>query len=464
MAQPIVDITDSFKIFKDKVNEISTNLGDPALLNTDNKSVLVTAVSELETAIRGANLDYTLHTSSQAVISAINEIHAELYDSGATFTGLAGSHFTAAIEELRVELGNHTTLATDVKTDAVNAINELETAIRGSLSNYSLSTTATNIVAAINEHETDIGDMGLLTTSVDLTEAINEHEADIGSMSLDTTSIDLTDAINEHEDDLYTSTTGSFTGLTSKHFKGAIEELRSELGYHLSLNTVLTTVVPAVNEVHDELDSASGELEITKVRLVTTNHKIGSDSASASWHTLDTTAHQLIPAINEHEDDLYTSTTGTFDGLTSKHFKGAIEEIVDELGQVTTLSTSANVVVTAINELHAEVNTLDARLDSAEPTLLATLQKIGVTGANPTAWATLNTVGSTIVDAINENHSQLDSASNDLINIKDNIVGHREDLAAFYDSAGATTNIVGALNHLAGRFIRIYDESGVLIN
>ena len=51
-----------------------------------------------------------------------------------------------------------------------------------------------------------------------------------------------------------------------------------------------------------------------------------------------------------------------------------------------------------------------------------------------------------------------------IINIKDNIIGHRSDLSAYFDSAGATNSIIAALNHLAGKWIRVYDENGVLLN
>ena len=43
-------------------------------------------------------------------------------------------------------------------------------------------------------------------------------------------------------------------------------------------------------------------------------------------------------------------------------------------------------------------------------------------------------------------------------------IGHRSDLSAYFDSAGATNSIIAALNHLAGKWIRVYDENGVLLN
>ena len=63
------------------------------------------------------------------------------------------------------------------------------------------TTEKTNIVGAINEHDSEIGDLSDLTTADDgtLVEAINELDGDVGDLAdLDTTDKDnLVDAINE---------------------------------------------------------------------------------------------------------------------------------------------------------------------------------------------------------------------------------------------------------------------------
>ena len=156
MAKPIVEITDSFKILKDKINEISTNVGDPSVLDTTVKVDIVSAVNELETVVRGSATNYDLWTTADNLRDAVNEFYTELYDSGISFTGLSAINFYDGIEELRTELGDHTGLGTTNKTSAVAAINELESAVRGNLTNYTLTTGAGNLIAAVNEHETDL--------------------------------------------------------------------------------------------------------------------------------------------------------------------------------------------------------------------------------------------------------------------------------------------------------------------
>ena len=60
MARPITLLTDSFKIFRDNVNTISVNVGDPDLLTTTTRagqrsdsSDVVSALNELDSDLHG---------------------------------------------------------------------------------------------------------------------------------------------------------------------------------------------------------------------------------------------------------------------------------------------------------------------------------------------------------------------------------------------------------------------------
>ena len=46
----------------------------------------------------------------------------------------------------------------------------------------------------------------------------------------------------------------------------------------------------------------------------------------------------------------------------------------------------------------------------------------------------------------------------------DSRIGSLANLAAFFDSAGATSSLVNALNHMASRVVNVYDENGTLLN
>ena len=72
------------------------------------------------------------------------------------------------------------------------------TVIAGTLSIGSLNTTAQDVRAAINEHESDIGTVGNLTTSAtSLVTAINELDLKQGAATLTTTATTLSGAVNE---------------------------------------------------------------------------------------------------------------------------------------------------------------------------------------------------------------------------------------------------------------------------
>ena len=134
----------------------------------------------------------------------------------------------------------------------------------GALSTY--SSTESHIIE-LNTPATNNQAIKIITG--DVVDSINELQDDIGTVeNLATTANDLVTAINEHETDLYTSTTGSFTGLTSKHFKGAIEELRAELGNHNDINNATgysaTTAVTGITEIQGDIGD---------VTSLTTSHK-----------------------------------------------------------------------------------------------------------------------------------------------------------------------------------------------
>ena len=87
-----------------------------------------------------------------------------------------------AVNEVQDDIGDITTLAAGIpsKSDVVVAVNSF----KGEVGNaVDLTPSANTVVGAINEHETDIGDMSLTTTATDLTDAINEHDAELGTIS-----------------------------------------------------------------------------------------------------------------------------------------------------------------------------------------------------------------------------------------------------------------------------------------
>ena len=219
---------------------------------------LVDAVNELQDDV---GIVENLSTGAKILTNAVNEHETDLFGTGnVVFSGLSSTGFQDAIEEVRTELGAHTSLGTTHTSDVVGAVNELETAIRGSGGNYTLGTDASNIVAAINELETGIrGSTSDYTTTVgagSITQDIDTLDAELGTITsgaMGTTASTVSAAIAEHETQLGNANINSIAS-GNNTITGALVQLHTELG-SASLNTSATTHAGAINELHGEINT-----------------------------------------------------------------------------------------------------------------------------------------------------------------------------------------------------------------
>lgn len=109
MARPYVIITDSFKEFKDKVNTVSYNVGDPVNLTTTGDSDVVQAINEIDSDIHGAgggnvkaDLNYVAYqetVNSGTVVGSLNAISSFIGDS-ANVLDVNASTIVGAINEI----------------------------------------------------------------------------------------------------------------------------------------------------------------------------------------------------------------------------------------------------------------------------------------------------------------------------------------------------------------------------
>ena len=257
---------------------------------------LVDAVNELQDDV---GIVENLSTGAKVLTLAVNEHETDLFGTGnVIFSGLSSTGFQDAIEEVRTELGLHTDLGTGHTATAVGAINELETAIRGSGSNYTLGTDASNIVAAINELETGIrGGTSDYTTTVgagSITQDIDTLDAELGTITagaMGTTASTVSGAIAEHETQLGNANINSIAS-GNNTITGALVQLHTELG-SASLDTSATTHAGAINELHGEINSNDTD-------IATINTKLGTISAGA----FGTTASTVSTAIAELHTDV----------------------------------------------------------------------------------------------------------------------------------------------------------------
>ena len=322
----------------DAITELQDDIGEITSLGTTDKSDVVSSINELETASRGTNSNYTLSTTAQNFRDAIIEHETDI--GNMTLTGLSAADISAALRELRVELGNHASLGTTVTSNAVGAINELETAVRGSAGNYTIGTNANDLVAAINEIETVLragnSDYALTTTAQNVRDAIREHEGDIGNMT--------------------------FTGLSAADISAAIRELRAELGDHSTISNLTgysaTTAAAGIVEIQGDIGNIDN-MTTSATKIVLAINELDLKQGSAA---LGTTATTLSGAVNEFETALRGTNANYTLGTTATNFRDAVNEL-----ETAARGTNANYTLTtvaqnfrdAINEHETQINTLD---------------------------------------------------------------------------------------------------------
>ena len=123
-----------------------------------------------------------LSAATAADTSFLQLIELHTQSSADDVVLLIANSAVLAINEVQDDIGDITSLGTTDKADLVTAINELETAARGSTANYTISTTSNDLVGAINEHDAELGTItagAMGTTASTVSGAIAELEAEI---------------------------------------------------------------------------------------------------------------------------------------------------------------------------------------------------------------------------------------------------------------------------------------------
>tara|TARA_B100001093_G_scaffold259604_1_gene248146 strand:+ start:6182 stop:13885 length:7704 start_codon:yes stop_codon:yes gene_type:complete len=328
------------------VREHEDQIGNENITTIDSGSNTITgALNQLHTEVGSLSLD----TSATDLTAAINEHETDI--GNMTLTGLTANNLSAAVRELRAELGDHleiddatgytattatggikelqgdvgdvTSLDTNTTSDLVAAINELENVLRDDTTQrtgYVIGTNANNVLAAINEFETVLRGTNsnyiLNTAAQNVRDAINEHESQIGNMVF--------------------GTGGPVDAANSTDLSGAVRVLDAEIGDTAYAGADLTT---AIKNTQDDIN------------------------VNGSLTTLHTTNTSVVDAINEIEADLFNAGNAGSGGSRREmsdlktadktSILDAINEIYDDIhtaGSVT-LSTDANFLVGAINEI-----------------------------------------------------------------------------------------------------------------
>lgn len=373
MARPITQLTDTFKIFRDNVNTISNNVGDPINLTTTQDSDLVTAVNELDSDLHGSG--------GGSVASSLNAVS---YASSAINSGLVG-----AFNAVDAFIGGDSSVLPTTATTLVYAIKEIDEDIHGVGGGNAvtdLDTEAGNLVDAINEIES--------VFDASQTQIVSNDDFSITVMTGDLSMVASGDATLDVEGGL-TLSTGSQISLQKNNVQyGSLLDSAD----HLVLKTG-TGLIPAL-----KFDSANAYMLNT----------LFTDSA------LDTTAKSVAGGINELDSRVTTLEDSVGSGgldTVAQTLVGGINELDSEMGELTDLDPYFDdadaTIVTALNTLSADVlqlfdssGTLDERIGA-----LSNLSSFFDSDAGGTASivAALNYMAGRVIDIYDENGTLLNT-------------------------------------------------------
>jgi len=306
--------------------------------------------------------------------------------------------------QLLDSVGDVSTLKTTAG-DVTAAVNELYDSI-GVIGLGSLNTSAKTLRQAINEHETDIGNMSLNTTASDITGAINEIHDSIGEVALSTTATTIKTAINELDAELGTITAGAM-GTTASTVSAAIAELETEIDTLNDsmgtggLSTTAQTIVAAINELNDSI--GSGSLNTTAQTLIGAINEIDADTTdavtegSSNLYFTNTRARDAL-SVTGSTGLSYTAGTGVFAGVNATTTVKGVASF--NTNDFTVSSGAVSLGSLANNQLdNSTITVKDSASDTGEAVALGQDVKIIGTANEVTSVRTGDTVQIGLTDS-----------------------------------------------------------------
>lgn len=267
----------------DAFNTLDENAGDTTQLPTASKNI-VGAANELwnfadTNAKNIGNVDTLNTTVKTNVVDAINNLKEEKEKLIGDVTNLVtddARNIVSAINSIDLAVGNRSDLQSEVKTTIVDAINRLTYRI-GDLSQLNVdSNQKENIVDAVNNIVDKIGgsDMSQLktTTKTTLINSINELV-----QRLDT----LQQRIADNEEDIGNIST--LNTVDRSTIVNAINELKSNIGGLSSLNTsTKNSIVAAINELNSNIGNKNLLTTDTNATIVDAINEINTWKKNSS--------------------------------------------------------------------------------------------------------------------------------------------------------------------------------------
>lgn len=277
---------------KGAINEIDGRLDS----DTTNLQTLNSHRDSNSALIGTASFD----TTATTITGAINEHEADI--GNMTFTGLSATDISGAIRELRTELGDHSSLTTTATTDVVSAINEINSELYASPdgSGSDFNTTATTIEGAINELDSDIGEI------VNLSDSVREGASDAVS------AINYVWQFAKQVDNDQT---------TADNLLGNLSTLDNEIertSFALSINSLRDSVNNLTDSLNNVIYSAGGAGINTRIQnLIDSTNKIGAEANKGINYNQTTRKFSIDDEIDAGSDTItFKNGVNTFATFT----------------------------------------------------------------------------------------------------------------------------------------------------
>ena len=341
--------------------DISGNVDIDGSLETDALSINGTTVSSTASELNildGATLDVnelnildgaTLSTSELNILDGVTASATDInLIDGITNGTVIASKAIITDSNKDITGGRNITISGELEASTLDVNGVAD--ISGNLTIGTLATNSQHVKGAIAEHEGDIGNMTLTgVTATDLSGAVRELAAEAGAIAFvsggpaDTANpTNLTSAVNAIDAEV------GDTSYNGSDITSAISTAQTNIGTIGSLATSAGNLVSAVNELHGEVNTNATNISSNDTDIATINTNIGSlGSLTTSVNS------SIVNAINSVENEVDTTQAN-------------IGTINTNIGTIGNLATSANALVTAINELHGEINSNDTDIGNLQ--------------------------------------------------------------------------------------------------
>lgn len=427
-----VTITDLINTKEDHVN-----IGEVSQLQTDSK-VVVPAINEHETQINQAQSDIdALEEQDKEHDQQISDINTELDVHQNSITDLYNQvdRIDGNIDDIEKNLSDNVDRI-DQNIDAIETnIDNIEVNIKN------IETNIDAVEGNINKIENNIDSI-----EQDITNIQNKHTEDITNITED-----ITNLTNKHNQDIST--------ITNKHNQD-ISEINEDI---INIQAKNSDQDQSISDINDQLEILNNTLEFdgdgSKYLADDGTYKVFPTKVSQFQNDAN---YQSKAQVDQAISDLVNSAPETLDTLNElaaalgndPNFATTVANQIGlkankaDVGDVTQLTTTAKIVVPAINEHETQINGNTSSINNINTQITEINQQI-------------EDINNSTTGDITQINQDIDNIQQDITNIESTISSINTDIT---EIEGDITNIEGDITNIQGDITDIQGDITEIIN